>query len=792
MESPYTLDYKAGSVDLNDPLSMPKAGGFLWNKKMMLQMNCRGYAVSQFMQPEPGKYAQGPALEASTFMQPEHHYYSHHPGRFFYIKNHQTEQVFSVPFEPMRVLPNEFKFRVFNDRLEWTIRHDQLEVNLRVQLTPNDTAELWEIAINNLSSEPVSLSVYPYFPFGYQSWMNQSADYCDKLKGIVANKVTPYQQLADYWKNAHLKELSFFVSDKAPSAWCANANQFEGVGGLTMPDGITANTLNNSPACYDVPVAAMQYNVTLEPQHSHSQRFMFGAAKDVGEIQQLQRNHLGTIGLEQENRATTNGFNPEKTALEIQTDDPAFDQFINLWLPRQVFYHGDVDRLTTDPQTRNYLQDGMGMIYVDSARTREKLIRTLSQQFADGSLPDGVLLNDSAQLKYINTIPHSDHCVWLPMCLHAYICETGDMAILNVRLPFADDTTPFTVYEHVERAMAWLEENLDERGLSLIQQGDWCDPMNMVGYKGKGVSAWLSMASSYAWQRWADICEWSMHAGHAKRWRHYASEININIQTYFWKDNWYARGITDAGRVFGTHEDKEGSIYLNPQTWAMMAGVVDSEKTDALINKVEQLLGTRFGVAMLSPAYTSMVEDIGRLTQKFPGTAENGSIYNHAAAFYAYALFQQGKSEQGYTVLKRMLVSKQDATQREQLPVFIPNYYRGAVSQYPSHAGRSSQLFNTGTVAWFYRSIIEGLFGLIGTPAGLKFAPQLPKKWQKANVTRRFRGATFVIQYTRTDTVNTSVVYIDDTLIADNVFREAIAGKRYKVDIHLPVYKDGA
>ena len=31
--------------------------------------------------------------------------------------------------------------------------------------------------------------------------------------------------------------------------------------------------------------------------------------------------------------------------------------FVNHWLPRQVFYHGDTNRLTTDPQTRNYLQD---------------------------------------------------------------------------------------------------------------------------------------------------------------------------------------------------------------------------------------------------------------------------------------------------------------------------------------------------------------------------------------------------------------------------------------------------
>ena len=32
----------------------------------------------------------------------------------------------------------------------------------------------------------------------------------------------------------------------------------------------------------------------------------------------------------------------------------------NNWLGRQVFYHGCTNRLSTDPQTRNYLQDAMG------------------------------------------------------------------------------------------------------------------------------------------------------------------------------------------------------------------------------------------------------------------------------------------------------------------------------------------------------------------------------------------------------------------------------------------------
>ena len=54
--------------ELGSPTALPRAAGFLWNRKMMIQVNCRGYAVAQFMQPEPAKYSFAPNLEAKTFM----------------------------------------------------------------------------------------------------------------------------------------------------------------------------------------------------------------------------------------------------------------------------------------------------------------------------------------------------------------------------------------------------------------------------------------------------------------------------------------------------------------------------------------------------------------------------------------------------------------------------------------------------------------------------------------------------------------------------------------------------
>ena len=126
-----------------------------------------------------------------------------------------------------------------------------------------------------------------------------------------------------------------------------------------------------------------------------------------------------------------------------------------------------------------------------------------------------------------------------------------------------------------------------------------------------------------------------------------------------------------------------------------------------------------------------------------------------------------------------------DYLQRGQLPVFVPNYYRGAYHQFPRTAGRSSQLFNTGTVSWLYRCIVEGLFGLQGCAEGLSVAPQLPSHWDNATVVRSFRGATFNVSITRAD-VSTTQVTVDKIQLTSTIITGIEAGKVYDVSVVIP------
>ncbi|MDU0113063.1 hypothetical protein RT723_08645 [Psychrosphaera aquimarina] len=215
-------------IQLDSPLTMPNATSFLWNSQMVAQINCRGYMTAQFMQPEPAKYSYAPNLEAKTFIQPEQPYYADHPGRFFYIKNEETGELFSAPYEPMRIELDSFSFSAGTSDVKWVIKKWNIEFTITLSLTQDKVMELWSVDIVNNNKQNIHISIYPCFSIGYMSWMNQSATFDPELLGIVAASVTPYQKVQDYFNNQALKDLTYMIADQIPDSWCCNLLTFRG------------------------------------------------------------------------------------------------------------------------------------------------------------------------------------------------------------------------------------------------------------------------------------------------------------------------------------------------------------------------------------------------------------------------------------------------------------------------------------------------------------------------------------------------------------------------------------
>jgi cellobionic acid phosphorylase len=230
---------------------------------MMIQVTCRGYATAQFMQPEPAKYAHAPNLEAKTFMQPEQAYYAHHPGRFFYIKDEETGELFSAPYEPVRADAGPLRLLGRPERHRLDRRKAGHPHRAALGLPTDDVVELWSLQ----SDEPVGparrVSVYPYFPIGYMSWMNQSAEYRADLGGIVASSVTPYQKVAGLLQEQGPQGQDLLPVRERAGCVGSEPGPFEGEGGLHAPDALQQEQLAGGDARYETPVAVVQYRLAL-------------------------------------------------------------------------------------------------------------------------------------------------------------------------------------------------------------------------------------------------------------------------------------------------------------------------------------------------------------------------------------------------------------------------------------------------------------------------------------------------------------------------------------------------
>ena len=61
--------------------------------------------------------------------------------------------------------------------------------------------------------------------------------------------------------------------------------------------------------------------------------------------------------------------------------------------------------------------------------------------------------------------------------------------------------------------------------------------------------------------------------------------MKCSINQAAWNGNWYARVLSRKGDI-GTKDSKGSKIYLNAQTWAVLADVADDEKLRELLQSV--------------------------------------------------------------------------------------------------------------------------------------------------------------------------------------------------------------
>ncbi len=91
----------------------------------------------------------------------------------------------------------------------------------------------------------------------------------------------------------------------------------------------------------------------------------------------------------------------------------------------------------------------------------------------------------------------------------------------------------------------------------------------------------------------------------------------------------------------------------------------------------------------------------------------------------------------------------------------------------------------TGTAAWTFVTVSQGIFGIQPGFDGLRIDPCIPKTWPGFKITRAYRGASYDITVTNPKGISKGVtrMKVDGREITGNVLPLAPAGTTVKVEI---------
>ena len=386
---------------------------------------------------------------------------------------------------------------------------------------------------------------------------------------------------------------------------------------------------------------------------------------------------------------------------------------------------------------RDQLQDAWAVASFNPKLAANKILETLTFMYSDGRCVRGWLPLDH----HI----YSDGPVWVAPTVNAYIKETGDREFLSRRVKYLDEGED-TVWEHILTAMRFASDDIGEHGLVHSRDGDWNDSLNMTGLKGKGESVWTSIALCYALKNTSEIAEKICNDIQIRdEMLRYRERLINAINKNAWDCNWYLAAINDYGEKVGSSEEEVGKIYLNSQTWAILADICDDDKKSQCMASVDKFLDSPYGPLTLYPTYTKFNDKIGRLTGFIPGIWENGTPYCHGGAFKVVADCICGRGDKAYKTIKRILPDSESNPSEHSgcEPYVVTNMYFG-----PDNPRSGETLFAwvTGTAGWMLRAVTQYMLGFTPEYNGFSIKPCLPNSWKEVEMERQFRGDKYIIK----------------------------------------------
>jgi cellobiose phosphorylase len=707
-------------------------------------------------------------------------------GRYLYIRD--GDDLWSPSWKPVRAALDSYECRHGLGYTQITGQRGGLSVSTRYFVPLGKHCEVWDVRVKNTSANQKTIHLWGFVEWCLWDAMEDASNFQRnysigqvEVDPQVIYHVTEYRERRNHY--------AYFASSVPTAGFDTSRNAFVGVHeGLDAPRAVVAGQSTGSIAHGWQPIGAHQVDLHLAPGEEKRLHFLLGYAENPDDQKfngavvrpgQFAANKAPSqkvctelAGPEAVDGAFAQLKNYWRDLLSIYTakvPDPDVSRMVNIWNQYQCMTTLNLSRSASGFESgigrgmgyRDSNQDLLGVVHLQPQRSRQRILDVAATQ-----LSDGTCFHQYQPLTKKGNADigggFNDDPLWLPLSVYAYIAETGDQSILSERCVYADrSTAAATLMDHLELSMNYTLRNRGPHGLPLIGHADWNDCLNLNCFsKNPGESFQCagdiegSVAESVmiaglfclACDRMASIYRLLGQEAKASAILSSKSQMQRAIEQHGWDGQWFLRAYDADGRKVGSHESKEGRIFIESQGWGVLGGVgLTDGKAQMALDSVKNHLATPDGVILQQPAYSTYHLELGEISSYPPGYKENAGIFTHNNTWIQCAEALLGNGAQAMEYFLSVCPSRKE----EQIEIYrCEPYVYSQMTAGPDAAtpGEAKNSWLTGTAAWSFVAMSQYILGITPTPAGLVVDPCIPPSWKGFSVSRKFRGKTYNIE----------------------------------------------
>lgn len=729
------------------------------------------------------------------------------PGRYFYLRDADSGDYWSVSWQPVGKPLDEFKSECRHGTAYTTISSEYAGIAAEATyfVPLGQKFEYWRLKVTNRSRKPRKISAFTYCEFT-NDW-NTTQDlvnlqytlfivkgsFRNGLLSIACNDHMPVDPGGNVDRN--WSKQSWMALIGAPVAGFDTSREaFLGpYRSYDRPLAVERGKCGGSEAYGDNACGSLQADLKLKPGETKEVLVMLGigVAGITGKNTVAEFGSLARAG--KELRKLKESWHGKLGSLTVETPDKELNSMLNVWAlynsvitfawsrAASLVYNGERDGLGF----RDSVQDVLGITAAVPEDARARLELLLTGQMSSGGAMPVVKPFDHHPGKEKGPGEHgyrSDDCLWFFNAVPAYVAETGDTAFYAKVLPYADRGKA-TVLGHLKRALEFNLERTGKHGLPCGLEADWNDCLRL-GYHGE--SLFVAFQLRLGLTVYAETAELLKKPGEAAWAKKKRAKVDAAIQKHCWDGEWFIWAIAEDGTVYGTKDYEEGQVYFNTQVWAVLSGAATPEQAKRCMRTVKDKLATEYGLMLSAPPFVKTSIEVMRAVLFNNGIKENAGIFNHTQGWGVMAECMLGNGDRAYEYYRAFMpAAYNDRAEVRQIEPYVQG--QTTYSTFSPRAGTARTSWLSGAVAWAYYSATQYILGIRPELEGLRIDPCIPRKWKGFTAARRFRGRRIEIEVKNANGVSRGVkaMKLNGAVVAGTLLRASDLKPDNRVEVTL-------